>query len=215
MRCLPIDIPAVTTSNDFSQWLTTQPEEIALVTSWRDGVGVVQQPYIEEGAYVDPRARLIGGIIVKNGCYIGPFAVVRMDEKADSMPLIINEGSNVQDNAVVHADTRSIGRNVIVAHQAIVHGAVIGDEATLYIQAVADSGTTIGEGCFLHQGTYVGKNLTLAPERYVAPGQKILTQQQADALPPVPGELLALRRHVLDDNHAHTRRYLKLLNSTC
>ena len=215
MRCLPIDIPAVTTSNDFSQWLGTQPEEVGLVTSWRDGVGVVQQPYIEEGAYVDPRARLIGGIIIKSGCYVGPFAAIRMDEKSEPMPLIIDEGSNVQDSAVVHADTRSIGKNVIVAHQAIVHGAVVEDTVTLYIQAVADSGTTLGEGCFLHQGSYVGKNLTIAPGRYVAPGQKILTQQQADALPAVPPELLALRQHVLEHNHAHTRRYLKLLNSTC
>jgi|GEM_PF-420043 len=215
MRCLPIDIPAVTTSGEFAQWLENQPEEVGLVTSWRQGVGVVQQPYIEEGAYVDPRARLIGGIIIKNGCYVGPFAVIRMDEKSDAFPMILDEGSNVQDNAVVHSDMRRIGKNVIVAHQAIVHGAVVEDEATLYIQAVVDSGTTIGQGSFLHQGCYVGKNLTLARRRYVEPGQKILTQQQADELPEVPPELQKLREHVLEQNHSHTRRYLKLLNSSC
>jgi carbonic anhydrase/acetyltransferase-like protein (isoleucine patch superfamily) len=92
---------------------------------------------------------------------------------------------------------------VIVAHQAIVHGATVEDDVTIYIQAVAVGNTVLGKGCFLHQGSYVGKGLSLAPDRYVAPGQKVLTQAEADALPEVPESLLDIHRTVIEHNRHH------------
>lgn len=49
----------------------------------------------------------------------------------------------------------------------------------------------------------MGKGIRLAPGRYVAPGKKILTQAEADALPEVPEALLRVRAHVLELNAAH------------
>ena len=98
-----------------------------------------------------------------------------------------------------------------MAHQSIVHGAVVEDDVTIYIQAVVDGGgTVIGKGAFLHQGSYVGKGVRIPEHRYVAPGQRVLTQAEADALGPIPEALLHVRAHVLELNDAHVKRYLSL-----
>ena len=189
-------------------WLHNQTDDVRRVTYIENGE-VYQKPYVEEGAYVDPTAQVLGGVIIKKGCYVGPNAVIRLDEKPSPEPLIIGEYTNIQDCAVVHSTSQSIGRRVIVAHQAIVHGATVEDAVTIYIQSVVDGGgTVIGKGSFLHQGVYVGKGIRIAPNRYIAPGSKILTQREADKLPDVTRATRAIAEHVLELNAGHVKRYL-------
>lgn len=204
----PLPLENVDHGGDPKTWLAAQDEMVRRVTFVCDHCGLAQRPVIDPTAYVDPAARLMGGVILGPRCYVGPFAVVRLDEKPDAAPLVVGADSNLQDGAIVHSTTGNIGSRVIVAHQAIVHGAEVEDDVTLYIQAVADGGgTVLGAGSFLHQGTYVGKGIRLAPGRYVAPGQKVLTQAEADALPDVPAELKSLRDHVLELNLSHVPRH--------
>ncbi len=193
----------------FSEWLEGQSDEVKAVSFLLSDGTLAQKPVVEDGAYVHPTAQLIGGIIVRKGAFIGPYAVIRLDEKTALEPLIIDEEANVQDGAIVHSTASRIGRRAIVAHQAIVHGARMEDGAALYIQAVADSGAVIGEGSFLHQGSYVGKNIEIAPGRLVPAGAKILTQREADSLPPVPDDIKAIMQHVVEDNISHARKYIK------
>jgi carbonic anhydrase/acetyltransferase-like protein (isoleucine patch superfamily) len=156
------------------QWLEKQNERIKAVTYIDQRNFLMQKPVVSPESWVDPSARIIGGVIIRRGCYIAPQAVIRLDENNSPEPLVIGDGTNIQDGAVVHAATRSIGREVIVAHQAIIHGAVVEDEVTLYIQAVVDGGgTVIGRGSFLHHGTYVGKGIQIPPDSYLAPGVRV------------------------------------------
>ena len=207
----PIEVGIEESPLAAARWLETQSEAVRRVTRIDDRGRLVQEPVIEEGAWIDPTARLIGGMIVGAGCYVGPYAVIRLDEKPTPEPLIIGPGSNVQDCAVIHSTTQRIGSRVIVAHQAIVHGAVVEDEVTIYIQAVVDGGgAVIGRGAFLHQGCYVGKGVRVPEGRYVEPGRRLLAQSDADALGPVPDALLHVREHVLESNDAHVQRYLSI-----
>lgn len=208
IRPLILDV-AVANHDEAAAWIARQSENVRRTTFVTEAGLIAQRAVIEPGAYVDPTAQLIGGMIVGEGCYIGPNAVVRLDEKPDHEPLVIGKNTNIQDCAIVHSTTQQIGSGVIVAHQSIVHGALVGDDVTIYIQAVVDGGgTSIGPGCFLHQGSYVGKGIELSEGRYVEPGQKILTQEQANALGPVPDLLKSVREHVMELNEAHARRYL-------
>ncbi|MBU1238851.1 hypothetical protein KKF84_02560, partial [Myxococcota bacterium] len=135
----------------------------------------------------------------------------RLDEVDIHDPLIIGENSNIQDCAVVHSTTTKIGSRVIVAHQAVVHGAVLEDDVTVYIQATVDgNGTVIGKGSFLHQGSYVGKGVNVPENSYVAPGQKVMCQEQADALPPVPESLKRIHENVMAHNREHCVNHLAL-----
>jgi carbonic anhydrase/acetyltransferase-like protein (isoleucine patch superfamily) len=207
----PLDVGVEETAPAARRWLETQSEAVRRVTRIDAAGRLLQEPCIEDGAFVDPTARLIGGMIIGAGCYVGPYAVIRLDEKPSPEPLVIGAGSNVQDCAVIHSTTQRIGSRVIVAHQAIVHGAVVEDDVTIYIQAVVDGGgSVIGRGAFLHQGCYVGKGVRIPPGRYVEPGRKVLAQAEADALGPIPEALLHVRAHVLESNDAHVRRYLSL-----
>ena len=212
LRPFPLFIDEVTDRDAAERWLDKQPQDVRRVT-WVDAEGrLMQKPVVDPGSYVDPHALLIGGLIIRPGCYIAPFAVVRLDENNVPDPLIVGAESNIQDHALVHSHTTRIGDRVIVAHQAVVHGAVLEDDVTLYIQAGADgNGTVIGRGSFLNEGSYVGKGIKVPPGRHVAPGQKVLTQAEADALPPVPEKLVEIQKHVLELNQLHVRRHLKLI----
>lgn len=211
LRPHPIEVPGVGSLDEVLRWIGAQSEAVRAVTSV-DGHGRLRQrPAVDPDSFVDPTAVLIGGIVVRSGCYIGPHAIVRLDEKVGPEPCVLGQDSNIQDCAIVHAHTPRIGDRVIIAHQAIVHGATVEDDVTIYIQAVADGDTVLGRGCFLHQGCYVGKGLTLAPNRSVAPGQKVLTQAEADQLPEVPEALIAIRNAVLEHNRSHVASHRSAL----
>ena len=85
-------------------------------------------PKVHEEAFVDPTAILCGKIIVEEGVFIGPYAVIRADElKPDGTmdPIVIGAGSNVQDGVVIHSKDGAavtIGQRVSIAHRSIVHG---------------------------------------------------------------------------------------------
>jgi carbonic anhydrase/acetyltransferase-like protein (isoleucine patch superfamily) len=205
---LIINSPSFGSGDEARKWLSQQSELVRLVTHVTSTGTLYQVPYAEAGTYIDRAARLIGGLVLRTGCYVGPYAVIRLDEKPNLYPLIIDEESNIQDGAIIHSNTGYIGKRVIVAHQAIVHGARIDDDVAIYIQAVVDGGgTVVGHGCFLDQQCYVGRGIRVPPERYVEPGRKVLSQVDADRLPSVPPEFEEIRSNVLSDNRAHVSRH--------
>jgi carbonic anhydrase/acetyltransferase-like protein (isoleucine patch superfamily) len=205
---LPFDPGEPLPRGGAARWLAAQPEDVRRVTFVGKDGNLFQRPFVAPGAWVDPTARLMGGVVVSRGCFVGPYAVIRLDEKGSIRPLVIGEDSNVQDCAIVHSTTTTIGRRVIVAHQAIVHGAHVEDDVTIYIQAVVDGGSAvIGAGSFLHQGSYVGRDVVLRPGSYVEPGRKVLTQAEADSLPLLPDELKRIRDRVLAQNLRHVETH--------
>src|SRR3712207_713491 len=104
--------------------------------------GVV--PVIDPTAFVHPTAVLTGDVIVGPGCYVGPCASLR----GDFGRIILEAGSNVQDNCTMHGfpgtDT-VIGRDASVGHGAIVHGARIGRNALIGMNAVVNDDAVVGE----------------------------------------------------------------------
>src|SRR5688572_8265971 len=87
-------------------------------------------PAIDPAAWVAPSADLIGDVRLARGASIWFGAVIR----ADNTPIMIGEGSNIQDNAVGHSDPGAplvIGARVTVGHQAILHGCTVGEGALI------------------------------------------------------------------------------------
>jgi carbonic anhydrase/acetyltransferase-like protein (isoleucine patch superfamily) len=61
----------------------------------------------------------------------------------------------VQDGAVLHVDPgypMSVGANVTVAHQAMLHGCTIGDGSLIGIQAIVYNKAIIGRDCLIAAG---------------------------------------------------------------
>lgn len=124
-----------------------------------DGV----EPSIDPSAFIAPEATLIGAVTLEAGTSVWPGAVIR----ADNEPITLGEGSNVQENAVLHVDQGSplrIGRNVTIGHQAMLHGCTIEDGSLIGIQAVVLNGAVIGRHCLVGAGALVTEGKTF-PER--------------------------------------------------
>lgn len=102
------------------------------------------RPVIDPGAFVHPAAVLIGDVIVGPGCYVGPGASLR----GDFGRLILEPGSNIQDNCVMHGFP---GKDCVietdghVGHGAILHGCRVGRNALVGMNAVIMDGAVIGE----------------------------------------------------------------------
>ena len=94
-----------------------------------------KHPTMAPDAWVAPSASLIGDVRLEAGASVWFGAVLR----GDNEPITIGEGSNVQENAVLHVDPGAplvLGSNVTVGHQAMLHGCTIGDNSLVGIQAV-------------------------------------------------------------------------------
>ncbi len=107
-----------------------------------------------------------------------PGAVLR----ADSEPIIVGDGSNVQDNAVLHVDPGvplQVGRNVTVGHQVMLHGCTIGDGSLIGIQAIVLNGAVIGEESLVAAGAIVTEGKTF-PARSLIMGTPAKVVRELD-----------------------------------
>jgi carbonic anhydrase/acetyltransferase-like protein (isoleucine patch superfamily) len=115
-----------------------------------------KSPHCADGGeyWVAPSAVVIGEVIFRKNASIWFGAVVRADNHA----IVIGENSNVQDNSVLHTDAGVplvIGRDVTVGHQAMIHGAEIGDESLIGIGAILLNGAKVGRNCIIGAGALV------------------------------------------------------------
>ena len=125
--------------------------------------------------YIAPNATIVGDVTLGDQVSVWYGAVLRGDDGA----IVIGDGSNIQDNCVVHKQT-TIGKNCTVGHGAIVHGATIGDNTMVGMAAVLLTGAVIGENCIIGAGAVVtGK--TVAPAGSVLLGSPAKVVKQATA----------------------------------
>jgi phenylacetic acid degradation protein len=124
------------------------------------------RPVIAPGAFVHPAAVLIGDVIVGPGCYVGPGASLR----GDFGRLILEPGSNVQDNCVMHGFP---GKDCVieadghVGHGAILHGCRIGRNALVGMNAVIMDGAAIGEDSIVAALAFVKAGFEVPPRTLV------------------------------------------------
>lgn len=111
-------------------------------------------PRIHETTYVAESATVIGEVTLSRDSSVWSQAVLR----GDNEPILVGEGSNIQEGAVLHNDPGFplvIGNGVTVGHQAMLHGCSIGDGSLIGIQAVVMNGAVIGRGCLVAAGAVV------------------------------------------------------------
>jgi carbonic anhydrase/acetyltransferase-like protein (isoleucine patch superfamily) len=112
------------------------------------------QPEIDSSAWIADSAEVIGKVIMKANSSVWFNAIVR----GDNEPISIGAGSNIQDGSVLHSDYNqplTIGENVTVGHQVILHGCTIGDCSLIGMGAVVLNGARIGKNCLVGAGALV------------------------------------------------------------
>lgn len=124
-------------------------------------------PQVDPHAWVAPNATLVGDVRIHAGASIWFGAVLR----ADMDRIEVLEGSNLQDNVVVHTDfgvPTTIGRNVGVGHLALIHGATIEEGSLVGMGAKLLNRCHIGEGAFVAAGALVLEGQEVPPGHLVA-----------------------------------------------
>jgi carbonic anhydrase/acetyltransferase-like protein (isoleucine patch superfamily) len=111
-------------------------------------------PRLAETAWVADSAQVIGNVELAAGASIWFGAILR----GDNEPIRIGKNSNVQDGSMLHSDPGSpltLGENVTVGHQVMLHGCTIGDGSLIGIKAVVLNGAKIGKNCLVGAGSLV------------------------------------------------------------
>jgi len=114
-----------------------------------------KSPKVHPTAFVSEAAYVVGDVIVGPRSSIWPGAVIR----ADSGTIKIGEGSNVQDNSVLHADDDAeIGDNVTIGHGVVCHAKYVGDGSLLGNGSTLNDGVILGKECLVAAGSTVTEN---------------------------------------------------------
>ena len=147
-------------------------------------------PQIDEDAWVDPMALVVGDVRIGAGSNVWPTAVIR----GDINRIRIGRDTNIQDGCILHNSHDGpfmpggaaliIGDRVTVGHRAVLHGCTIGDDCLIGMGAIVMDKVEVEPGVMIGAGSLVtpGKRLasgylyTGSPARQSRP----LTEREKD-----------------------------------
>ena len=131
--------------------------------------------------FIADTARVIGDVSLGEECSVWFGAVVR----GDTDQIIIGDRSNIQDNAVIHVDEDvpcTIGKEVVVGHSAIIHGATIGDNCLIGMRATVMNGAKVGKFCVIGAHALVTEGMEI-------PDYSLVLGMPAKVVKQVPEEM--------------------------
>ena len=143
------------------------------------------QPRVADSAWVADSAQVMGNVVLGEDSSVWFGTVIR----GDTETITVGRGSNIQDASVLHADIGkplTIGDNVTVGHQVMLHGCTIGDESLIGIGAIVLNGAKIGRHCLVGAGALVteGKEFPEGSMIIGSPAKAVrqLTPEQIEGL---------------------------------
>jgi len=118
-----------------------------------------KNPQFGKNCFIAPNATIVGDVIIGDDCSIWFNAVVRGDVNF----IRIGNKVNIQDGACIHCTFKktstTIGNNVSIGHNAVVHGCLLHDNvligmgAIVMDKAVVHSNTIIAAGAVVLEDT--------------------------------------------------------------
>lgn len=161
-------------------------------------------PEVHPDAWLAPYSVVSGSVTIGAGTSLWYGASAR----GDCAEITLGERSNLQDNAVIHADVGTpavIGDDVSIGHSAVLHGCTVGDGTVIGMGSVVLNGAVIGAGSLVAAGAVVLEGTQVPPGSLVAgiPGKvrRELTEEERagmrESIGHYPG-LAAMHREALD-----------------
>jgi carbonic anhydrase/acetyltransferase-like protein (isoleucine patch superfamily) len=117
--------------------------------------------------WIAPNATLIGDVRMGRDTSIWFGAVLR----ADNEPIRVGDGTNIQENAVLHNDPGfplTIGVGCTIGHRAMLHGCIIGDNSLIGMGATVLNGAQIGKNCL------IGANALITEGKVIPDGSLVM-----------------------------------------
>jgi carbonic anhydrase/acetyltransferase-like protein (isoleucine patch superfamily) len=134
------------------------------------------KPVVHKTSFVHPQAAVTGNVIIGKKCYIGPGAALR----GDWGQIILEEGCNVQENCTIHmfpGVTVLLKEGAHIGHGAVIHGAMIGKNCLVGINAVIMDNVQLGDESIVGALSFI-KEGEIIPSRSLVVGNpgKIIRQ---------------------------------------
>ncbi len=132
------------------------------------------RPQLHSDTWTAPDANLIGRVVLETGASVWFGSTLR----GDNEEIRIGEGSNVQENCVMHTDMGfplTIGRNCTIGHKVMLHGCTIGNNSLIGMGATVLNGARIGNNCLIGAGALIteGKEIPDGSLVMGAPGKVV------------------------------------------
>jgi len=143
-------------------------------------------PVVHESSFVHPQAAVTGNVIIGKDCYIGPGAALR----GDWGQIIIEDGCNVQENCIIHmfpGITVLLKEGAHIGHGAIIHGATIGKNCLVGMNAVIMDNVQLGDECI------VGA-LSFIKEGEIIPARSLVVGNPSKIIKQVSDEMMAWKK---------------------
>lgn len=126
-------------------------------------------PKLGENCFVAPNATIVGDVVMGDDCSVWFNAVIRGDVNS----IRIGNKVNIQDGAVLHCTylkTKvTLGNNVSIGHNAIVHGCTVHDNVLIGMGAIVMDNCEIGSNTIIAAGAVVTEG-TVVPEGCIFAG---------------------------------------------
>jgi carbonic anhydrase/acetyltransferase-like protein (isoleucine patch superfamily) len=138
-------------------------------------------PVIHTSAFIHPQATVIGNVIIGKDVYVGPSAVIRGDWGG----IVIEDGCNIQETCVIHVfPGRSITlkTHAHIGHGAVIHGADIGENVLVGMNAVVMDSAEIGAGSIIGALTFVPSGMIVPPRSVVVGNPAKIVKEVTDEM---------------------------------
>jgi phenylacetic acid degradation protein len=125
------------------------------------------KPVAHPSAFVHPQAVVTGQVVIGKDVYIGPGAALR----GDWGRIVIADGCNVQENCTIHmfpGVTVLLNESAHIGHGAIIHGATIGRNCLVGMNAVIMDEVELGDECIVGALAFIKQGEKIPPRSLVA-----------------------------------------------
>ena len=147
-------------------------------------------PQIGEDTFLAETAVVVGDVTIGHDCSIWYNAVLR----GDVNKITIGDRTNIQDGVVIHTlydgskhpSQTHIGSDVSIAHNAVIHGAIIEDNCLIGMGSTILDNAVVPSGCIIAANALVLSNSKLEPNSVYAgiPAKKVkeVTPEQREEI---------------------------------
>jgi carbonic anhydrase/acetyltransferase-like protein (isoleucine patch superfamily) len=172
-------------------------------------------PKVDPTAFVDPSAQIMGNVVIGPKVYVGPLSVIRADEvdgEGKVHPVIIEEGTCIQDGVIIHGRSGSIvriGPEANISHGVIVHGpATIKNDCFVAIRAVVYN-SVLEESVWVGVGAII-MGATVPANTWVPVGNVVRTDHDTRSYRLTDLKEQRYKKSVFDASTELRESYLKL-----
>jgi phenylacetic acid degradation protein len=159
-------------------------------------------PVVHPSSFVHPNASVTGNVIIGQNVYVGPGAAIRGDWGA----IVIEDGCNVQENCTVHmfpGVTVYLKEGAHIGHGAIIHGATIGRNCLVGMNAVIMDNVELGDECIVGALAFIKADEKIPARSLVVGNPAKIIKQVTDEMIAWKTEGTKLYQQLPNEMHQH------------